>query len=414
MAAAGDDFVSGQDLQDLYDLLDSGLLEDDGEFWPELSSAVESAVTENIEEEVTENIGEANEENLLSCHLCKKSYKYKTKRGLERHIESKHTQEGSNENTDKENTLKKLHPLNLKVMVEKCAGLLSNDLCYPEDIRNQFTTETFSFSTDESLELWNKLELIIKSYKGDQENFYSQYYGLLEDNLLPKKFEDYTVSNILLSELSNHILIHLNKRDIVASNTNVVVDTTLSEKDICSLQYLAGHIIQKFYTKIRYSKSCNTSKNQQYVSILLASKVEVDPSQRLVNIRNRGGLWLANHDMHQIFKETEIIFLKTSSSSSRILSRNEMIKMALVNHTVISCYNNICEGIDPKVEKELGWNLLEDLLKLYFTVRGFSFARDVREKYKAAKKKVKNRSLRTQIKKASSSSTSTTAETTKK
>ena len=49
----------------------------------------------------------------------------------------------------------------------------------------------------------------MEDFSGDAEKFYSGFYGLLLDNLLPSKFEDETVTNILMIEAANHILIHL-------------------------------------------------------------------------------------------------------------------------------------------------------------------------------------------------------------
>ena len=57
------------------------------------------------------------------------------------------------------------------------------------------------------------------------------------------------------------------------------------------------------------------------------------------------------------------------------------------------------------MKSEFRINLLENILTLYIRVRAFSFAKDVREKHKAARKALRKRPppLRTEIKKASSS-----------
>ena len=59
-------------------------------------------------------------------------------------------------------------------------------------------------------------------------------------------------------------------------------------------------------------------------------------------------------------------------------------------------------NIEPKVDKEISLNLLENML-LFTKVRAFSFTRDVKERFKARIKKPKSRSLRREIKKTSSS-----------
>ena len=72
--------------------------------------------------------------------------------------------------------------------------------------------------------------------------------------------------------------------------------------------------------------------------------------------------------------------------------------------SVISHDNAICSTVDQSINNELRKNLLEHMVTLYFWVRTFSLAKDVREKYNAAKKKVKSCALLTNIKIASSSS----------
>ena len=64
------------------------------------------------------------------------------------------------------------------------------------------------FTSEDSLQLLQKLKDIVEDFSGDAEKFYSGSYGLLLDNLLPSKFEDETVTNILMTEAAN-ILIHL-------------------------------------------------------------------------------------------------------------------------------------------------------------------------------------------------------------
>ena len=62
-----------------------------------------------------------------------------------------------------------------------------------------------------------------------------------------------------------------------------------------------------------------------------------------------------------------------------------------------------CYSIEPKVNKELSLNLLECMLELFVKVQMFSFVRDIKEKHKVKNKKLKARSLRTEIKKSFSS-----------
>ena len=170
-----------------------------------------------------------------------------------------------------------------------------------------------------------------------------------------------------------------------------------------SLQYLIGYIFHKLYTKFRFHKNSFSEYNRQCVLILETCKVKEDSSQTLVNIKDRGGLWKLNKKIQDLFLECELLFRsKTEHFLSKLVSE-ELVKVMSTNCSVSSIYKSICNEIDPKVNKEISMNLLDHLLTLFVRVRTFSYARDIREKHKIAKKSSKSRSLRTEIKKASKS-----------
>jgi len=54
---------------------------------------------------------------------------------------------------------------------------------------------------------------------------------------------------------------------------------------------------------------------------------------------------------------------------------------------------------DTIVPKEVQKTLLEQIVTLFIRVRTFSFAKNTRERHKAAKRESRKRSLRTEIKK---------------
>jgi len=95
-------------------------------------------------------------------------------------------------------SVKKLHPLNLKVIMEKCAQKITQDYCYPDDFRNQFCD--LQFSTNNAVELWTKIRSAIDSFEGDSEKFYATCFGLMSENLLPEHFSQTFTTNTLLQE----------------------------------------------------------------------------------------------------------------------------------------------------------------------------------------------------------------------
>ena len=119
MATANSDFLVGEELDDLFFLLDSGALDEDLELDKDLDSVVPQESPDEI----------------FSCDICDKVCK--TRRGLTRHTNSKHSDPQQLQSTSlqpdqslplsndpqlvERAILQKLHPLHLKKMLEKSA-----------------------------------------------------------------------------------------------------------------------------------------------------------------------------------------------------------------------------------------------------------------------------------------------------
>lgn len=161
---------------------------------------------------------------------------------------------------------------------------------FPSSLREKFLKELFTFTNDDAVQLWSKLRGVIDSFKGDAEKMYSGFFSLLVVNVLPSKFEETFVTNTLMSEVAILLLSHLSG---VENLDGTKEPESLSVKEEESLQYLAGFILHKLYSKFLYSTK-GRSTYQQIISILQACKVESDDTQTLINARDRGGLWRVN------------------------------------------------------------------------------------------------------------------------
>ena len=95
--------------------------------------------------------------------------------------------------------------------------------------------------------------VVIDIFQGDAENFYSTFFGLMSDNLLPNHFNHACDSNTLLQEAANDLLQHLSG---VKEKLTPVMETKfeISNKEIKSLHYLAGFVIHKLYKTFKFSK----------------------------------------------------------------------------------------------------------------------------------------------------------------
>ena len=394
MAAREDDFLMGDDLDDLFFLLEGGHLDKDDIFDQELDVMVSE-------------VAAGDQQSSFTCEICNKTCK--SKRGLTRHTNAKHADTATEKSTSSATesniskdalSFKKLSQAKLNEILKVSCDNVLKDMCLPpESTRQAFFNCTFTF--DEIMALWEKLRPLIDEHTGDGEKFFTGFYGLLDENLLPSKFHEITLTNILMMEVGNLVLIHLDSGFKTQSQPEKEV-SLVTENEIKCLQYVSGYIIHKLHNKFRFSKSFSKYYNRQCVAILKACKVDVDDTQTLVNIRDRGGLWRVNKLMQDLFLTCENIFRsKTSNHSSKIICE-EIVKSMFENSTIRSKFKTVCYDVDPKVNSEISLNLLEQILTLFVRMRTFSYARDIREKHRASKKKGKKRAMRTDIKITSS------------
>lgn len=292
----------------------------------------------------------------------------------------------------KKTALQKLHPFYLKQMVEASAKALSVDECFPTDYREVYNN--FDFTHDEAVNLFSFLENVINDFEGDIESFYANFFELcFENSIIKDKLGD-GHGTLLLHELANHILHHL-----VGKKLNVPVEANaITEKERSGIQYLSGYVFHKTYCDLRRNKNYHKCLAlQQSAEILRQSRVD-DNSQRLISIRNRGGLWALQKDVENMFIEVEKVFREKTAIFVTKIDYKELVDSLFTNAVVYSCYKNIYTSINLTVDKENADNLLEILLGLYIRVRSHSYAKDVGEKYKIQKRSMKKSSLRTEIK----------------
>ena len=170
----------------------------------------------------------------------------------------------------------------------------------------------------------------------------------------------------------------------------------ISERDQKNLQYIAGYAVHKLYTKFKFSKNKDIEYFKQFSSILLYCKTDSDSTQTLINSQDRGELWRVNDNVQNIFIECEKIFCLSTSNFQTVINSAQLVQEMQGSPCVISNFDALCYKIEPKINKAISLNLLENMLLLFTKVHAFSFARDVKKRFKARIKKLKSRSLRDQ------------------
>ena len=309
------------------------------------------------------------------CNDCNKHYK--TKGGLRRHQKSKH--QPSQKNI--------IDHLQLKGIIEKAAVKLSDDFCFDESVRKAFSL--FKISTESSV-IWNQSKDIFEKFSGNAEKFFTSFYGFLQPGkpVLFAQISRYQTT-LLSTEVANQFL---------ALGPSVEVISA-------SLEYLTGYCFRTVYARLRNSSKHRSLHSQQSMSVLQAGKCNSDaemPVQRLVDARDRGGLWKVDESGQAIIKVSEMEFLIASFDFQTKIDAESLVSKLLKDLVIRSNFSIICGKADLKIDKEIGKELLHTLFLLYVRVRSHSYATKIKETHKQEKKEGKQKSLRTTIKKRSS------------
>ena len=135
----------------------------------------------------------------------------------------------------------------LKSFTEKSTARLAEDARYPEDVMGQFINFKIS-SVDYTLLAYNLKLSIIKSFEGDPEKFYPQFYMACSstENLYKNLSGNYSL--LLSFEVANHVLAQLTGATIQEYVVTYDIDKAkkFSEKDLSSESYLGGYVFGTF------------------------------------------------------------------------------------------------------------------------------------------------------------------------
>ena len=145
--------------------------------------------------------------------------------------------------------------------------------------------------------------------------------------------------------------------------------------------------------------------HQHCLSILLAGKSSENHQKgsKLVEAKNRGGLWIVSNPVIQICQHIEAKFRSVVKKFYNKIDSQTLIDDLMKNCGILSNFDKIRNESEEKVSKEIALNLLEQIITLFVRARTFSYVRNQQQLHKIGAKKKKSRSLRTEIKKVSAS-----------
>ena len=324
----------------------------------------------------------------------------KSKGGLTRHINAKHEKNVNDTGQIDENNFTVDDYCKL---VNESAKSLSEDECYPESIRKQFETYAFSVSGNLAVkEQFSKINILYTSLrKGKVEKYFA---------LVPSQAFEYfpglsaQLSVLLATRVADKIVTFSKHRDFSFTSAKATVaEKDLTKNEIAALQYLGGYVLFALNKRIRKSKKWNTSSQQEVLSMLQAGKQSdvASTDQKLVDTVSRGSLWKISSVVEQIFTIAELHFkAKLSGRHVTKIDKEDMVGTLEKNHEVIALHAEWVCSSELEVSKDVSVDILHQVLVLFVTVRSFSFAKDVINKYKNEKKNSKSKAVRTELKRA--------------
>ena len=148
--------------------------------------------------------------------------------------------------------------------------------------------------------LVKEYQRLVSNFQGNAETFYSKAYGINKNSKVIGNL-DLISTRLMLGELANNILSYIQM--LSGTDTLECEIDVISDKEKQGLQYVVGHIFHKFYKKFR-----RVIPIQELLSILKSAKIEENNTQRLVNMKDRRGLWKVNNNTQKIFEICEIEF----------------------------------------------------------------------------------------------------------
>lgn len=174
----------------------------------------------------------------------------------------------------------------------------------------------------------------------------------------------------------------------------------ISPQEFGPLTYLTGYVIRSLYQKSKNCARYHSERNKEIQALMLSMKT--DNGNEYVSSLSRGGLWSPHPWVTSIAEASELVFRKhTNKDRVTRLPVDKIVNEVLTSSLVKSLWCNILNNCEVEISKECQSLCLENVVKLFVTVRCFSFSKDIVNKYKLSQRTQRKKALRKELKKAS-------------
>ena len=288
------------------------------------------------------------------------------------------------------------------IQAKECAAVLNS-----EETKHKTAMKTFTGSRlSDIAAVLGHTDLQIMSKR--RERMWTMYYEFRSSELkrlwttvvthlqLPLKYNDPWLVQVLSRHFLEKLILVKNP---VSHPSSVVKPLTADEHQV--LRYVAGYVLVSIRKEY--------SKNSALVE-WINQQTDVDDSPRGSFIEftkiwiekvNRGGLFLVSDCVYELFHAMEQVlhqFLSRIPEKSH-LDKEKAIS-AMIEDNEIQFYFSV---LSCDIDTETSQRVLEDMIRLWITTRGNSYASAIVEQYKAIKGALKRKkALRKDLKQKSS------------
>ena len=173
----------------------------------------------------------------------------------------------------------------------------------------------------------------------------------------------------------------------VNTDKELTVETSLSYEEANALRYAAGYVCHKVDSKIKASTHPMKDKLILCLMDLCDEDEEVTNTSDWINAIDRGGLVRISENTFEFFRTMEMVLRCVYNTETvqemTSATRENLCRLITTNDDVLFYW---CM-VTVEVDEEEANTLLEMIVNLWITVRGYSFAKSWMEMYKQAKKK---------------------------
>ena len=159
----------------------------------------------------------------------------------------------------------------------------------------------------------------------------------------------------------------------------------LTDQEKGPLKYITGAVISKLYRKSKRSNESESTVNAMLQNLLLSMRIGTELDGYMMNL-DRGGLGNPCDLLVTLIEVVELIFRAETSKTVTSIPTADILNRSLESPDIISHWDAIVHDCPTEVAEEWSSSCLENIVKLFVTIRLFSHSRNIFEKYKILEK----------------------------